>query len=195
MDKTVVFGGTFNPFHNGHFEIVKSLLLLEGVEKVIVMPTATPPHKPASMLATGDDRIAMCRLALAGCENVIVSDLEIKRGGRSFTYDTICALRDMGEENIAIACGADMITTLNSWYRYRDIINLADIIAYRRAGIENEDFDNAVESIKGDGGNVTVIECNIIDISSSRIREGDFSKVSPPVFEYITNHHLYGVQK
>lgn len=193
MDKTVVFGGTFNPFHNGHFEIVNSLLSLEGVEKIIVMPTATPPHKQASMLATGEDRIAMCRLALAGCERVAVSDLEIKRGGRSFTYDTICALRDMGEKNIALACGADMITTLNKWYRYRDIISLADIIAYRRAGIEDADFDEAVENIKADGGNVTVIECDITDISSSRIREGDFSKISPSVLKYITDHRLYGV--
>lgn len=195
MDRTVIFGGTFNPFHTGHLEIVHSLLSLEFVKKVIVMPAAVPPHKAAPSLASAEDRLNMCRLALQGLESVSVCDLEIRRGGKSYTYDTVCELLKEVSGPLAIACGADMITTFGSWYRYNDIIKAADIIAYRRKGVKNDAFDNAVAKIRLDGGNVFTVECDITDISSSRIRQGEFEFTPAAVREYITKKGLYGVKK
>lgn len=193
MAKTAVFGGTFNPFHNGHLEIVLSLLKQPHVDNVLIVPTATPPHKEAYQLVSGEDRLNMCLAAVANLENVSVSDIEIKRGGKSYTYDTVCQLKSCLNTDIAITCGADMITGLHTWYRYADLINEVSVIAFRRVGVDGDDFDNAVERLRCDGANVSVIDCDITDISSTRIRNGEFTAVPQPVYEYIMQNNLYGV--
>lgn len=192
MGKLAMFGGTFNPFHNGHLEIVNELLCLPEIEKIVVIPTRIPPHKAAPLLASGEDRINMCRLALCGFDRVEVSDIELNRKGPSYTYDTVCELSRIFNMRVCITCGADMITTLDSWYRYDELIKAADIIAFRRCGVDNTEFDNAVDAIEQDGGTVTVIEKNITDISSSRIREQRADLVPASVKKYIEENGLYG---
>ncbi len=195
MDKMIcVFGGTFNPIHSGHVEIAKSVLKLPNVEKLIIMPTYQPPHKEAADLASGVDRLNMCRIALAGEDNIEFSDLELSRGGASYTYDTVVALNKIYKKRIAIVCGGDMITTFSSWYRYRDILALADLIAYHRAGIADGEFADAVNALKAEGGNITVIDADITDISSSQIRNGNLNLLPKGVLEYIKANNLYGVR-
>ena len=79
MDKIAVFGGTFNPFHNGHLQIIESLIKLDVFKKIIVIPTNIPPHKTSSYLASGEDRLNMCKLALSSYPQVYISDIEILR--------------------------------------------------------------------------------------------------------------------
>ena len=192
MDKTAIFGGTFNPFHNGHLEIVNSLLKFDDVNRVVVIPTAIPPHKEAPFLASGEDRFAMCRLAVAGLDAVSVSDIELERGGRSYTYDTVISLKEELKCDICITCGADMIATLPTWYRYNDLISEAEIIAFRRAGIDDSTFDNAVRKIKNDGGVVRVVDIDITDVSSTQIRNGEKLAIPDAVMKYIKENKLYG---
>lgn len=192
MDKRVaVFGGTFNPIHNGHVEIVRSVLSLPSVSRVIVIPTALPPHKAAKSLASGEQRMAMCRLALSEFPTVEISDIELSRGGKSYTYDTLCELKKSVTDRIALVCGGDMITTFSGWYRYGDILKIADIIALRRVGIDNSEFDKSVEELRACGGNITVMDTKIDDISSSRVREGERSLIPDLVLEYININGLY----
>lgn len=192
MAETVIFGGTFNPIHNGHIEIINELLSLDDVKRVVVIPTRIPPHKAAPDLASGEDRLAMCRIATRDFSQVEVSNIEFMREGPSYTFDTVTEFERKSGERVAIACGADMITTLSEWYKYGELIKLADIIAFRRKGIDNTLFDRAVCDIKRDGGNVTVIEKELTDISSSRIRSEKSTLLPAAVVEYIKEKGLYG---
>ena len=93
MEKIGIFGGTFNPVHNGHVRLAKHYMEQLGLSRMLVIPTKTPPHKAAPDLADSADRLAMCRIAFEGMEGVTVSDMEIRREGKSFTVDTVHELK------------------------------------------------------------------------------------------------------
>ena len=193
MDNVAVFGGTFNPFHNGHLEIIKTLVSLDAFDKILIIPTNIPPHKNAPMLASGEDRLAMCSLALKDFKNVEVCDVELRRNGPSYTFDTVCELKKLYNADIHVVCGGDMITTLYSWKNYSELIKSAKFIAFRRVGIDNSDFDMAVEKTRKDGGFVTVIDTDIVNVSSTEIRDGDSNDLPVVVSEYIKEKGLYNV--
>ncbi len=170
MKKTVIFGGTFNPIHLAHLEIINNVLALSTTEKVIVIPTSTPPHKVCDSLACDADRLEMCRAALEGVDRVEVSDMEIMRGGKSYTYDTLRSIRkENPHEKLALVCGGDMIVSFSQWYRYNDIIKNTEIIAIRRVGIDESEFDNAVKSLINMGATVNVLKNHNTGISSTEI--------------------------
>lgn len=198
MGKVVVFGGTFNPIHLGHIEIINKVLELGSFDKVIVMPTALPPHKISSDLACDADRFEMCKLATEGIEKVEVSDLELLRGGKSYTYDTLKHLKNTQPEiDISLVCGGDMIVTFKEWYRYEDVLKLADIIAVKRVGIDNDEFKEAVVDLINIGGVVDVLKGEICDISSTEIKKHIDNKdylmrfLPEKVYNYIVNNNLY----
>ncbi|MBR3961727.1 MAG: nicotinate (nicotinamide) nucleotide adenylyltransferase [Clostridia bacterium] len=198
MKNTVIFGGTFNPIHSGHIEIIRNVLALPNTEKVIVMPTAVPPHKVSDNLACDADRFEMCKLACSNMINVEVSDLELLRGGKSYTYETLKKIKNENPTvKLAFVCGGDMIVTFKEWYRYEDILKLAEIIAVRRAGIDEADFKKAVAELVTMGGVVNVLKGEITDISSTEIKKniGNMSYLlsflPEKVYEYIVNNNLY----
>ena len=193
MDNVAIFGGTFNPFHNGHLEIINTLVASDAFDKILIIPTNIPPHKNAPMLASGDDRLTMCSLALKNFKNVEVCDIELRRNGPSYTIDTVRELKKLYNADVHVVCGGDMITTLYSWKNYNELIKYAKFVAFRRVGTDNSDFDLAVEKIRLDGGFVTVIDADITDVSSTVIRNGDSSKLPVAVSEYIKEKGLYSV--
>ena len=91
--KIGVFGGTFHPFHNGHLALIERMHEALGLDKILVIPTFEPPHKQTEGLPDGAHRVRMCELATAGLDYVAVSDLELRRGGKSYTVDTLRLLR------------------------------------------------------------------------------------------------------
>ncbi len=198
MGNVVVFGGTFNPIHLGHVEIINKVLELNTTEKVIVMPTSLPPHKISTDLACDADRFEMCKLATEDINGVEVSDLELLRGGRSYTYDTLKQLKNIYPEiELSLVCGGDMIVTFKEWYRYEDVLKLADIIAVRRVGIDNIEFDNAVRELINIGGVIDVLKGEISEISSTEIKKNInnaqyLTKFLPQkVYNYIKANNLY----
>lgn len=194
MDNLVaVFGGTFNPVHNGHVEMANAVCALPYVEKLVIIPTYKPPHKTSNDLASGEHRMNMCRLAFAELEKAEVSDIEQKRGGSSYTYDTLMELKKT-YNSLALVCGGDMITSFSSWYRSKDILKMATLIAFRRVGVDNSQFDLSVNNLEKNGGKVIVLDADILDISSSQIRNGDFLEVPTVVFDYIKQNGIYGVK-
>lgn len=198
MEKIVIFGGTFNPIHLGHVEIINKVLELDDYDRIIVMPTALPPHKISSDLACDADRFEMCRLATEGMEKVEVSDLELRRGGKSYTYDTLKNFKNSQPEiQLSLVCGGDMIVTFKNWYRFEDILKLAEIIAVRRVGIDNDRFKEAVVDLLNIGGVVEVLNGQICDISSTEIKKHLDNKeylsrfLPEKVYNYIVNNNLY----
>ena len=94
MSFTAIFGGTFNPFHNGHYEMLKALNACDKVSKIFIMPDKIPPHKSADELASDIDRLNMCKLVAEDFNKAEICDIEFKREGKSYTYDTVKLLQE-----------------------------------------------------------------------------------------------------
>lgn len=196
MPKTVFFGGTFNPPHISHRLMLEAVAGLDDVEKVLVVPTNIPPHKSvAEFTASEEDRLFMCQLLAEGIEKAEVSDIEFRRGGKSYSFDTLTALKPLYDE-LYMLIGGDMIATFTTWYRYLDILKLCGIIAVRRKGIDDLQFDNAVEELRLKGGNIEVIEASLPEVSSTELREAlqngeKTEQTIESIAQYIAEKGLY----
>ena len=131
MKRIGVFGGTFNPPHIGHSRLVEHIRQTVSLDRLLVIPTFLPPHKISHDLASGEDRLAMCRLAFPSwCE---VSDYEIRRGGKSYTFDTLTALKaEYPQDELILLMGSDMMQTFDQWYRCEDILKLCTVCVTSR---------------------------------------------------------------
>lgn len=125
VQKVLLYGGTFDPPHNGHMNNLRAALELVRPDKAIVMPAGIPPHKKAST-TPGKVRLAMCQCFTALSPAVEVSDWEIAQGGRSYTVHTLEMLRDAypGAE-LYLCVGSDMLLTFTQWYRWQDMLAMA----------------------------------------------------------------------
>ena len=136
-----IYGGTFSPIHNGHIAAAKAFMEQMWLDILYVIPTGISPHKIMKGDATSADRLEMCRLAFEGMEGVIVSDLEIKREGRSYTVDTLRELYDP-EGRLFLLMGTDMLMTLDTWREPDEIFRLCYPVYVRR---ENDgELDGAI---------------------------------------------------
>lgn len=196
MKKIAIFGGTFNPFHNAHFEVLEAVSKSKLADEILLMPTKLPPHKQCDFLADETHRLKMCALAAQHFDNVTACDMELKMQGKSYTFNTVSELKRSCGSEILFVCGGDMITTFNKWYRYEELLQMMSIIAVRRKGTDNVEFDKAVEFLKAKGGKIFVLEITPEEISSSEIRQMKFSEMKRhiPAFiaKYISENGLYG---
>ena len=138
MTKIGIYGGTFSPPHIGHIGAAKSFGREVELDEILIMPDFLPPHKQFDFEATENDRLEMCRRAFCGIDKVTVSDLEIKRGGTSYTSVTLEELSAPNRE-LYFLCGTDMFLTLDKWRRPEVIFKLATICCIRReSSLEND---------------------------------------------------------
>lgn len=200
--KTGIFGGAFNPIHNGHLNLAKKYLEVLNLDRIIFIPTALPPHKTDRFLASKEDRFNMLELAISDCEEFEISDIEFQRQGKSYTYDTLCLLREKyPNDDFYLIIGADQFLTFNLWYRYRDILDIASICtAARENGNQREkiiDFSNKLDGL--DKNRFHLLNSDAVEVSSSQIREKikkgeDVSSLIPEkVYNYIVEKGLYSV--
>src|SRR5690606_12868952 len=120
---TLWFGGSFNPIHNGHLICARAVAERAGFDKIVLVPSAQPPHKPdATDLASPQDRATMCRIATQEDPLFAVDDLELTRPGASYTIDTVAELKQRGEQEVNWLIGADMLAILPQWHRPEDLI-------------------------------------------------------------------------
>lgn len=133
-----LFGGSFNPIHNGHLIAARGVAERLGVARLILVPSAMPPHKIGADLAPAEDRLEMARLAIAGERGWEVSDCELRRTGPSYTLDTVRQFREaMGPGTPLIwIIGADSLPELVSWYRIEELVELCRIVTAARPGWE-----------------------------------------------------------
>ena len=199
MTRIGIYGGTFSPPHNGHLQAAKAFMEQMWLDILYVIPTAIPPHKEMETPVSAAHRLKMCRLAFGGMEGVYVSDMEILRGGRSYTVDT---LRELSGEDrrLFLLCGTDMMLTLDQWRAPDEIFKLCYPVYIRR---DNErSLDGVIVKKIADynerfGRVVRRIVTEPIEVSSSQVRETvkaqkDISHLVPPaVKKYIADNHLY----
>ena len=132
--KTGIYGGTFNPIHNGHLHIVEEFRRGLGLDRVLLIPTRVPPHKAAPDLASAGERFAMCRLAAQGKPWLELSDIELERAGKSYTAETLEELSALyPQDQFYLLMGEDMFLTLGRWYRPETIFSLASVCTTPRS--------------------------------------------------------------
>ncbi len=195
--KIAIFGGTFNPVHNGHIHLAMRFANLLGVEKVLLIPTKTPPHKIAVDLVSSEDRLAMCRLV---SKNSIfeVSDIEVRRAGPSYTADTLKQLKLIyPDSEFYFITGEDMFLTIQSWYEPKVIYSLATLCAAPRSrdGLENLKRHAAI--LERYGAKTVIGNIDYLPISSTMVRDAvkqgkSITELVPAaVADYIMENNLY----
>lgn len=133
LTKIGLFGGTFAPPHKGHINALYAMLDTVELDSVLVMPTFMPPHKQKLSVDTPKERYDMCVAAFGGMDKVTVSDFEIKKGGLSYTVETLRRLKETyPESEIYMLCGTDMFLTLDKWFQADEIFRLANIVCVPR---------------------------------------------------------------
>jgi len=203
-DRMVVYGGTFDPVHYGHLITARAVAEANGYDRIVLLPTARPPHKaPAG--ADGAERLQMLRLAVADDPIFDVCDIEIRRPGKSYTFDTLEALRESRGPGVEVhwIVGADMLADLPNWRRAAEVMDLATIVIALRPPwherIEQALGDLAARMGAERAGKLAggVVSTPLIDISSTDIRHRVASGlpirylVCDPVADFIREKQLY----
>ena len=173
--KVGVYGGTFSPPHIGHVSAAIAFIEQEKLDELIIIPTYQPPHKECEKGATPMQRLEMCKLSFSHVKGVSVSDMEIERKGKSYTYLTLSELiSERNDIRPVFLCGTDMILTFDEWYRFEDIFKMADIVYIRR---ENDELiteqikSKTQEYVSKYNANVRELRTEPINISSTELRE------------------------
>ena len=191
-----LLGGTFDPIHAGHLAAAKAALDCAELDRVMFIPAAQPPHRPRA-IATADDRLEMCRLAIEGDTRFVVSDLELERGGPSYTVDTLAELRRSHPgDQLLLILGWDAARLFSTWRRPDEVRALATIVVVARPGSAAPRQADLEPAGLGGQGVILCLEPTP-DVSASEIRralasgESIAGKVPAAVERYIAAHHLY----
>ncbi len=199
MLRVGIYGGAFSPIHKGHVEAAKAFIDQMWLDVLFVIPTGMSPHKEMDHSASANDRIEMCRRAFRDVEGVIVSDMEIRRGGKSYSIDT---LRDMAgdDRRLFMLCGTDMMLTLGDWDNADEIFKLCYPVYIRREedrSLDGKIIEKNTEYFEKYGKYVIKLDSPVIDISSTELRsmiksgEDTSGYIDAEVARYIEEKGLY----
>ncbi|MBQ7596160.1 MAG: nicotinate-nucleotide adenylyltransferase [Clostridia bacterium] len=188
-----IFGGTFNPPHNGHKKLALEIPGRLSLDLLIIIPTHIPPHKKAESLASDEDRLNMCRLCFDEKNNV-VSGIELRRSGKSYTVDTLSEIKKLyPDDELFFIMGSDMLTSFHSWREPEKILDMANICAVSRRAGETEKLKSYIDAqFAHRKERFTVVEFEPVEISSTEIRENSrFDMLPENVAAYIKERGLY----
>jgi len=129
-----LFGGTFDPIHQGHLQVAEDVLRQYGLERIWIIPCALPPHKTNGVLAAAEDRLTMARIAVADRRTLRVSDIEIQRKGTSYTIDTLRAFSTefRNGTQLYFLLGVDAFLEMHTWKSYRQLLDFAAFVVMTR---------------------------------------------------------------
>lgn len=201
--KIGLFGGSFDPIHRGHLEPVRQARALLGLDRVLYLPTAKPPHKPKRNLAPPEARYSMVELALLHEEALFASPHELTPERPSYTVETLEHFtRELPGVELHLLLGADSFYDLHRWVRFRDILSLARLVVLARPGWEIDpaavpaELQGLLDPQKND--RLSVLAQEEVPVSSTRLREL-LSRDEPIpegwlpdlVLDYIAKYRLY----
>ena len=206
---TGIFGGTFDPIHQGHLHVAKALWKMLPLKKIRFIPCDRPAHRDET-IASASDRLAMLKLALKHEENFIADDIEIKRTGISYTIDTLATLKTNHPEAIlCLILGIDAFEKFTGWDRGEKILSIAHLIVVNRPGydlinnakitmlLKQHKTENKSDLLNSTHGKIYTCYLPPSDISATNIRNqllldhAPTDKLAPEVLTYIQNHRLY----
>ncbi len=190
--KIGIFGGTFDPPHNGHLHLAENISKEMCLDKIIVIPTFVAPHKTDKKTSSAEDRFKMCELCFKS-DLFEISNIEINRGGKSYTVDTLTALREKyPDDKFFLIIGSDMLEYFSKWYRYEDILKLCTLCC---VGRENKTL--TLPDFFTNDNQVYLSSAKPLEMSSTFIRNAvknseDINDYLPEnVAEYIKERKLY----
>lgn len=187
-----IFGGTFDPPHIGHLLVAQTVCEAEKFDKILFVPANRPPHK--NNISKVEDRLAMLNIAIEGNPNFEISDMEINRGGVSYTIDTLKAMRSSvinEEDELFYLIGSDSLLELSNWKNPRGILKSCNVVVAIRPGFRPSDIPAWILH------RIQFANIPRFEISSSNIRTRWLENktirylVTLPVWEYINQHKLY----
>lgn len=191
--KLLLFGGTFDPPHNGHMRLLQSAIDAVQPDKVVVMPAGIPPHKAASA-TPASLRLTMCQCFAPLHPNLTVSDWEIGRGGKNYTIDTVRMLesRYPGAE-IFLSVGSDMLTTFTQWREWQSLLEKTTLVVQSRYSGDAASLAAAARDLEAAGGRVVFAHAPVLQAASSDVRAGKLGMDAlPPLVQHICKqYHLY----
>ncbi|MFP5361272.1 MAG: nicotinate-nucleotide adenylyltransferase [Thermoleophilia bacterium] len=198
MARVGIFGGSFNPPHLAHLVCASEAAEQLELERVLLTPVASPPHKDAECDPGPRARLELCRLAIAGDDRLGVCDLEVLRGGPSYTVDTLRELHARTpEDHLTFIVGGDIALGLPSWHEPEAVLGLARLAIAERSGTGRGDIAARLSERFPDAPPPAFFDMPRLDISSSQIRrrvaEGRPIRylVPDPVAEQIARRKLY----
>lgn len=206
-----LFGGTFDPIHNGHLHIAQALYAELHLEQVALIPVGRPVHRAPATLSNAD-RLILCQLAVADTPQLRVDDRELRCAHPSYTVDTLRTLRaEVGPDYPLVwLIGSDSLLQLHTWHRWQDLFTLAHLAVAMRPGFDFKDLapEVAVELANrtctrnghriAAAGTIAVLAAAPQAISATQIRSdlaqtGASCDLPPAVARYIAQHHLYAL--
>lgn len=196
MRRIGIYGGSFSPPHMGHVRAANAFFDAMELDLLLIIPSHLPPHKQLPGGATTAQRLRMAQLAFGGMAQTVISDMEILRGGKSYTSDTLTSLS--GEDRtLFLLVGTDMFLTLGTWHDPATIFRLAEICYVRRendAALTDAIRETASRYERDFGARIHEIPLEPLPLSSTEVREGrtDADALPAAVRTYITERGLYG---
>ena len=201
-----IYGGSFNPVHLGHLIVAECCREAARLDRVVFVPAATPPHKPAEELAPAQARLDMLTLAAGGHPDFAVSTIELDRGGVSYTVDTLAQLAaDERRAALHLILGPDALASLPTWREPRRILELATILAVEQEGTDDVTTivarpdlaallsPDAARRIVAERVRIPTIGFRASDIRAARAAGRSIRYRVPRGVEcYIADHGLYG---
>ncbi|MDL2327739.1 nicotinate (nicotinamide) nucleotide adenylyltransferase [Ruminococcaceae bacterium OttesenSCG-928-A11] len=196
--KTLVFGGSFDPPHTGHMNLLANGIEAIAPHRVVVVPAGAPPHK-AALHTPAALRLEMCTCFRPLFEGLEVSEMELARPGKSYTWDTLNALRQAAPgDDFHLLVGGDMLEGFTGWHRWRDLLAMATVVAGSRHPDEMPALKAAARRLREAGGRVVLAEGPVLQVSSSGLRaalargdEAAFALIPPPAGAIVRENRLY----
>lgn len=192
-----VFGGSFNPPHLGHLHLAKSVCKSLDIDTMLIMPVKTPPHKSSKEMESEEDRLSMCRLAFSELDCCVVSHLEMKMEGKSYTVLTMRKLREYyPDAKLYFVMGSDMLTSFTKWYEWQEILTYCSLICVSRYGDDIKSLNRCADELS-EYGECIVLNIEAFEASSTQIRDmlengEDVSDLlDEKVISYIKENSLY----
>lgn len=196
--RTGIFGGSFNPVHNGHLHLADAYTKALSLDRLLIIPNHFPPHKSSSELADGQHRLHMCSLAFSDSPVCEVSDLELHRPGRSFTIDSLRLLAEKNpDEQRFLLMGSDMYLSFQTWRGWNQIGQLAVLCAGVRDPAHFAALRQQQARLESEHIESVIVPIQPLVISSTQIRAAvragkDIGSFVPPaVAKYIAENRLY----
>ena len=206
-NKLGVFGGTFNPVHRGHEITALEFYDKYSLDELLVIPSNIPPHKKNEAGVSPRDRFEMCQICFGKYTDrkIQVSDIEIKKEGVSYTYDTLAALvKIYPEDLIYFLVGSDMFLSIEYWHKYKELLDMCVFVAaFRQNGeADRDEAARLCDKLINRGHRIELLENTAFEISSTairdRIKNGDLEGlgeyISPEVLDYIKERKIYVLQ-
>ena len=192
--KTCLFGGTFDPPHFGHLIVAQTIFEAEHFDKIVFVPAHIPPHKKERKISSVALRLEMLKIATMDNPNFEISDIEIKRGGISYSLETINTYKQktgLDRKDLYYLIGSDSLKQFQTWQNPKAILKECQIIVAIRPGFRPSDIPNWILA-KVQFANIPRIEISSTQIRARWVQDKTIRyMVTQPVWTYINKHNLY----